>query len=367
MLYNWELDDWLDFKYDLSSITPLIYQFMESTGRVSRMVEGFSKRDKIETIIDMMVNEAMKTSEIEDEHLHEDSVRKSVMKNLGFEVDEKSIRDVRAIGMVEVMNQVRKDFNKRLTKQTLFNWHQAVMKGKEGEMKVGFWRKSKIPVQIISGPEYKRVVHFEAPPSVNVPKEMGRFIKWYNDSRKTMAIPLVRSAMAHLYFESIHPFQDGNGRIGRALSEKAISQDMGYPVLLNLSKTIQENRKQYYDYLKRAQRTNEITEWMHYFIKTIHLSQMETKHSIEFTLKKTKFFDLWKNQLNDRQTKVINRIFKEGPKGFKGGMNIRKYMGITKTSRAAAKRDLQDLNRKGILMMQRGGRSTHYLLQLEQL
>ncbi len=152
MLYNWELDDWPDFKYDLSSINSLIYQFIESTGRISGMVEGFSKRDKIETIIDMMVNEAMKTSEIEDEHLHEDSVRKSVMKNLGFEVDEKSIRDVRAIGMVEVMNQVRKDFNKRLTKQTLFNWHQAVMKGQEGEMKVGFWRKSKISMQIISGP-----------------------------------------------------------------------------------------------------------------------------------------------------------------------------------------------------------------------
>jgi Fic family protein len=219
-------------------------------------------------------------------------------------------------------------------------------------------------MQVVSGPIGKETVHYEAPPSSIVSAEMQRFIQWFNDTGKGAALeiskPAIRSAIAHLYFETIHPFEDGNGRIGRAISEKALSQGLGQPVLLSLSKTIEANKADYYQALKAAQRSNEITPWIRYFVGVVLAAQKEAEEQIDFTLKKAKFFDRYDAQLNDRQLRVLRRMLEEGPKGFDGGMSAKKYVAITKTSKATATRDLQDLADKGALVAVGGGRSTRY-------
>lgn len=172
----------------------------------------------------------------------------------------------------------------------------------------------------------------------------------------------VRSAIAHLYFESIHPFEDGNGRIGRALSEKALSQGLGHPVLLSLSKTIEANKKKYYDALKTAQCFNEVTRWITYFVHTVLEAQHDAEKQIDFVLKKTRFFDRYADQLDERQLKALRRMLEEGPQGFAGGINAGKYIEITGVSKATATRDLQYLQDIGILQRIGAGHSARYEL-----
>lgn len=219
-------------------------------------------------------------------------------------------------------------------------------------------------MQVISSRMAEPVVHFEAPSSSRVPDEMQGFIRWFNSSRNQIPHGPVRSALAHLYFESIYPFEDGNGRIGRALSEKALSEGLGRPVLLSLSRAIEANRDAYYDALKQAQRSNEVSKWIRCFIRTILEAQTLTETLVEFVLKKTQFFDRFRDTLNERQAKVIGRILQAGPGGFEGGMNARKYKNLTQVSKATATRDLQDLVVKGAFLPVGSGRSARYEVNL---
>jgi len=201
-----------------------------------------------------------------------------------------------------------------------------------------------------------------------VPSEMERFIGWFNDTapgeaREIKKAP-VRSAIAHLYFESIHPFEDGNGRIGRAIAEKALSQTIGRPVLLSLSQTIEADKKSYYFFLEASQRSNEITGWVKYFVSTILTAQIQAKKSIDFTLKKARFFDKHKDNLNERQLKAVRKMMEVYPEKFEGGMTAKKYVSITQASKATATRDLQILMDLEVLTIEGGGRSTHYFLNI---
>jgi Fic family protein len=170
--------------------------------------------------------------------------------------------------------------------------------------------------------------------------------------------------VAHLYFESIHPFEDGNGRIGRAIAEKALSQSLGRPVMLSLSKIIEGNKSAYYNALKEAQKSLEITGWINYFASVVLEAQRDAKAMVEFTLKKAQFFDRYKYQLNERQLKAINKMMQKGTEGFEGGMTAGKYISITKTSKATATRDLQQLHTIGVLIQEGAGRSVSYQLNL---
>ena len=241
------------------------------------------------------------------------------------------------------------------------------MEGSRG-VQIGKWRSHKEPMQVISGAAGKEKIHFEAPPSRQVSSEMDRFIAWFNEtapgSKKQIKNALVRSAIAHLYFESIHPFEDGNGRIGRAVAEKALSQTLKRPVLLSLSKTIEANKRQYYSALEKGQLSNHISPWIKYFTETTFLAQKQARQLIDFTLKKAKFFDHFKDQFNERQLKVLKRMFDAGPEGFEGGMRAAKYMILAKTTKATATRDLQHLSEIKALIMEGGGRSTRYVLNL---
>lgn len=367
MKYNWQKADWPNFKYSTEQVEELLYEFSERAGKINGILEGLPKKTKTEAIIELLVSEAIKTSEIEGEYLSRKDVMSSIKKNLGLKT-EVIFKDKTAEGISELMVDAQKTYKTDLNSQSLFHWHKLLMKGNKS-IKAGLWRTHKEPMQVVSGAMGKEKIHYEAPPSAKVPNEMELFINWFNDTgrerKKEIKKPIIRAAIAHLYFETIHPFEDGNGRIGRAISEKALSQFMGRPILLSLSKAMEGRKKEYYDALQLAQRSNEITSWINYFVHTTITAQKEAESLISFTLKKTKFFDKYENLLNPRQEKAIKRMLKSGPDGFEGGMNTRKYISLNRTSKATASRDLQDLFEKEILTRKGGGRSTSYFLNLK--
>jgi Fic family protein len=366
MTYNWQQKDWPKFSYDLSVVEDGLFAFAEATGLVSGILNTLPKEQQIEAIITTMVAEAMKTSAIEGEYLGRPDVLSSIRKNFGLHTATHA-KDKRAQGIGQLMVDVRKTYAATLTIEKLFAWHKMLMTGAKN-ISTGEWRTHKEPMQVISGSIGKEKIHFEAPPSSRVPKEMAAFIKWFNDTapggKKEIKKAPVRAAIAHLYFESIHPFEDGNGRIGRAIAEKAISQTLGRPVLLSLSKVIEADKNAYYTALKKAQRTNEISAWIKYFSDAVLTAQKQAKQLIEASLKKTKFFDRYKGELNERQLKLIKRMMDGEPEGFKGGINAAKYMSLVKVSKATATRDLQHLHEIGALTQEGGGRSTKYHLNI---
>lgn len=367
MKFNWQQKDWPEFKYNLGEVEGSLSKFIEETGYLSGMLNALPEGSQLEAVLNQMVSEAINTSEIEGEYLSRKDVMSSIRNKMGLNKPPAPVKDKMAQGIGQLMVDVRNTFAAPLTKQVLFSWHKMLL-NKSSSIPVGEWRKHKEPMQIISGAFGKEKIHFEAPPSSRIPGEMRKFILWFNDTapggkREIKKAPL-RSAIAHLYFESIHPFEDGNGRIGRAIAEKALSQTIGRPVLLSLSQTIDTDRKAYYAALENAQRNNEITAWVKYFVNVVLDAQIQAKKWIDFTLKKARFFDRFKNILNDRQLKVINRMADEGPKGFEGGMTARKYISITKTSKATATRDLRLLTEMGVLKEEGDGRNSHYLLNI---
>lgn len=369
MVYNWELPDWPDFSYHQSISENLHAGFLLKSGQIFGFLKGFPKHNQTELILEVMVEEAIKTSEIEGEFISRQDVLSSIRKNLGIHENQPLlVKDHRAKGIARLMIAVRSSYAEPLKKVDLFAWHEMLMEGNR-YVQAGKWRTDSSPMQVVSGPMGKEIVHFEAPPSDLVPGEMNRFIDWFNRTapgqEDAINNPMTRAGIAHLYFESIHPFEDGNGRIGRALAEKALHQGLGEPTLISLSNTIEKNKRAYYEALKKAQRSNEITNWLDYFAETVTQAQQAAERLIQFTLKKTKFFDEYRSRLNDRQIKAISRMLEEGPDGFEGGMSAKKYMAITKASKPTATRDLQELRDLGVLIPSGGGRSVSYSLELD--
>lgn len=366
MIYNWQLPEWPNFNYDLSKVEDRIFDFAQKVGKINGVINLLPEDKRENALIETMVIEALKTSEIEGEYFSREEIMFSIKRNLGLEGEFKTI-DKSAEGISELLVEVRKQISKPLSATMLFHWHDKLMKGTKG-IGVGCWRKGTQPMQVISGTIGKEKIHFEAPPSSIVAAEMKKFIQWFNDTAPTGSLDIkaapVRSAIAHLYFESIHPFEDGNGRIGRAISEKALAQGIGMPNTLSLSRTIEQDKKSYYLALKEAQQNNDLTNWISYFVNLILTSQEHTEEQIEFILKRSRFYTKHEGSLNHRQQKVILKILEAGPTGFEGGMSAKKYMSICKTSKATATRDLQDLVEKKIFKPIGGGRSVRYDLIL---
>ncbi len=367
--YNWQQPDWPNFRYDLKAFQPDLYRYAEATGRLAGSFPHLPPDLQEQATLELMVAEAIKTSAIEGEYLEREDVMSSIRNNLNLNNPPVIVKDARAQGIARMMIDVRRSFQEALTNDKLFDWHRMLLSTGErvSKITIGAWRTHEGPMQVISGWPGKIKVHFEAPASKDVPHEMTRFIAWFNRTTPGQSEAIVpgpvRAAVAHIYFESIHPFEDGNGRIGRALAEKALSQDLGRPALISLSQLIDAQKKQYYEALKQAQETNEITSWVGYFIRTVLDAEQAAERLIEFTLGKAKFFDRFKPMMNDRQQKVVTRMLKEGPDGFKGGINATKYMRIAHCSKATATRDLAELREKDVLKQQpAGGRSTSYTL-----
>ena len=363
MQYNWQQSDWPNFTYDLAGIEGELIAFADQAGQITGTLKGLSETDQIEAMVESMLTEAMKTSQIEGEYLRREDVISSIRNQLGLNDPLQPVGDRASEGAAELMIAVRDTWKEPLTEAMLFSWHKVLLKGSHG-IALGRWRTHQEPMQVVSNPYGKAKVHFEAPPSGRVPREMERFVNWFNLSQAKIIHAPVRSAIAHLYFESIHPFEDGNGRIGRALSEKAIFQSLGRPAILSMSHVLERNKKKYYDALEKAQGSNQITDWIRYFTEMLSQAQDYTEKQIDFVLRKARFFDHFSNELIDRQLRVVGRMLEEGPEGFEGGMNARKYCGLTRVSKATATRDLQDLVTKGALRPIGAGRSARYELRL---
>ena len=367
MTYNWQHQNWPNFQYDLETLLSLFLEFSLEWAELSGMEKGLSTDLEEETVINIMVSEAIKSSAIEGEFYSREDVMSSIKNKLGLNKTPARIKDRYSAGIAELMVEVRTSFQEPLSTEMLKNWHKILFAHAKNLL-VGNWREGKEPMQVVSGSIGREIVHFEVPPSDLVSNEMELMVNWYNQANfpqiNAIGSALLKSAIVHLYFESIHPFEDGNGRIGRALAEKALSQSLGKPVLMSISKIIEADKHAYYQALKDAQRGLDITDWITYFIKVIITAQRDSKALVEFLLGKVKYFDKYKNYMDDRHIKVIETMFEAGPEGFQGGMSAKKYMSITQVSKATATRDLQYLHENGLLIQSGAGRSVRYALNL---
>lgn len=366
MKWNWQQPDWPRFTYDPAALTAAEDRFLRQSGEFLGSVRHLGEDDRDLLKVELLRDEALKTSEIEGEILDRASVQSSLLREFGLAAPAMRVKAAER-GIAEMMVDLYRTFAAPLTEEALFGWHRMLMGGDRTIEVVGGYRRHADAMQVVSGPTHKRTVHFEAPPSHRVGRETKAFIKWYNSSVPGDRAPLpalARSGIAHLHFVSIHPFEDGNGRIGRALSEKVLAQSLGQPSLLALADTIERRRRAYYEALERANKSNDVADWLAYFADTVLDAQVTTIRRVEFYIAKSRYYDRLRDHLNARQAKVIARMFREGVDGFLGGLSAENYIGITRTSRATATRDLQDLVRKGALTRQGEFRHTRYALNL---
>ena len=345
MKWNWQTSDWPEFRYDRAALTTAEERFLLSSGKILGVVEHFKPGEREQLRVDFLSEEAMKTSAIEGEMLDRQSVQSSLRRQLGLAPDSYPTLP-REQGVAEMMVDVYSTYAEPLTHETLFRWHDKLLSHDRSLEMIGAYRQHSDAMQIVSGRLDRPTVHFEAPPSDQVPKHMEDYVAWFNKTAPGGAEPLPplsRAGLCHLYFESVHPFEDGNGRLGRALAEKSLAQNIGQPSLIALAFTIERERKAYYDQLERHQKTLDVTPWLQWFGEIVLQAQTATLDRVGFFITKAHFYDLYRDQLNDRQAKSIARMFKEGPGGFKGGLSAENYISITGTSRATATRDLQEL------------------------
>ncbi len=298
-----------------------------------------------------MSNEAITTSEIEGEILNRGSVQSSIRRQLGLDSDRRKVQPAEQ-GIGEMMVDLYRNFAAPLDHATLFGWHRMITSGRSDLRAIGRYRAHAEPMQVVSGRTYRPKVHFEAPPSDRVKAEMTRFIAWFNRTAPGGPAPLpvlTRAGVAHLYFESIHPFEDGNGRVGRAVAEKVVAQSLGRPSLTAIAATILANRSAYYNALEAANKENEITDWLAWFAGIGLEAQRRTLAQVEFLIDKARLLDRLRDKLNPRQLAVLLRMLREGPEGFKGGLSAGNYTAIAKTSAATATRDLVEMVELGAL------------------
>ncbi len=318
--------------------------------------------------IDLMLSEAIKTSAIEGEDLDRESVRSSLLSLMTSDsIPDNS--DQKAAGAAMLLVDVRKSWHTSLTHDLLGKWQSmAVPELRYTPVLRGAYRNDPSATQIVSGPYGREKVHYEAPPATQVPGEMTRFIGWYNQTiplnRDTKIPGIARAGIAHLWFEVIHPFDDGNGRVGRAIADHALSQYLGYPTTACLATAIEGDKKSYYLQLEKASRGNlEVNAWLDYFADQVIKAQEIAREEVDFVLAKVRFYEAHGDQLNDRQARMVSRVFAEGRKGFEGGITTKKYEAITKCPNRTASRDLSDLVAKGIIIpLPGGGRTTRYEL-----
>lgn len=366
MTWNWQQPDWPNFTWNRTRLEKAEQQFLLRGGVLVGTVKHLPEDDRQQLTVEAMSTEAITTSEIEGEILDRASVQSSIRKQLGLSVEERKVRPAEQ-GIAEMTVDLYRSFSEPLSEEMLFRWHKMIVSGRRDLKQVGGFRTGTEPMQIVSGRVPEPRVHFEAPPSSRVPSEMSRFFLWFTQTNVGAERPLpalTRAAVAHLYFESIHPFEDGNGRIGRAISEKSLAESLGEPTLIALAGTILLRRKNYYEALEAANKGNEITNWITWFAAIVIEAQRRTTALAEFLIDKTKLLDRLKGELNERQTKALLRMFREGPEGFQGGLSAGKYTTITGASPATTTRDLSDLVSKGALMREGELRHARYRLNI---
>lgn len=367
MKWNWQEENWPHFSWDSKKLARAEMLFAEGAGLIAGITRHLDPNNQEKFTIEVMSREAIGTSAIEGEYLNRESVQSSIRRQLGLSTNSFKVTPAEK-GIAEMMVDLYHCIVAPLDHETLFRWHRMILGGRHDLKDMGCYRSHADPMQIVSGPDYAQKIHYEAPPSSQMTKEMNQFIEWFNQTQPGGITPITtvtRAALAHLWFESIHPFEDGNGRIGRAISEKALAQGMSLPVLTALAGTLHKRRKEYYHALEMASRGLEITDWLLWFGSAVIESQRRGQAQVEFLLGKTRLLDKIRDQLNPRQEKAILRMFQEGMEGFKGGLSAKNYASITGAVPATTTRDLVDLVEKDVLYRTGELKSTRYHLTVE--
>lgn len=311
-----------------------------------------------------LTEDVLKTSEIEGQQLSAESVRSSIARRLGVDIGALAPIDRHAEGVVEMVLDATLKCELPLTRERLFSWHGALFPtGYAGlsRIRVGTWRDDAGgPMQVVSGSVERRRVHFEAPPAERLATEMSRFFEWINTPGAIP--PLIKAGLGHLWFVTLHPFDDGNGRIARAIGDLLLARADGSPQrFYSLSAQIQRERKAYYDILETTQKGGmDVTEWLAWFLESLHRAVGQAQHTLDAVLTKARFWHRWASlPLNERQVKLLNRLLD----GFDGKLTSSKWAAIAKCSPDTALRDINDLLAHGVLCkMDGGGRSTGYML-----
>lgn len=359
MMWNWQKPDWPNLIWDPEPLAPLEAEFLKRAGRLSGIWQHLTEDDGVNARVILLTDEAMRSSAIEGEMLDRSSVQSSVRRAFGLQA-ERSSRPAEA-GIAALVADMHQNWKSALTAEMLFDWHRLICAGRNDLTDLGRWRGQGDPMQVISGPYQKPKVHFEAPPVGDVSEMMQAFICWFND---TDLPPLSRAALAHLWFVCVHPFEDGNGRIGRALSDKALAQGFGGANLAALSTRIESTRRAYYDALERNNKSLEVQGWMEWFAQTVLEAQDWSERVVLMLLEKARLFDRLRGQLNDRQERVLLRMFDAGPEGFVGGLSAHNYITLTAASPATARRDLGELVSLDALTRTGERKGTRYWLKV---
>jgi Fic family protein len=366
MAWTWQRPDWPNFSWTPARLARAEEQFLIGGGVFVGSVSHLDVADKDQLIVESLSVEAITTSEIEGEILDRASVQSSIRRQLGLSTDHGRIGAVEQ-GIAEVMVDLHRSFGEPLSDEMLLVWHRMLTGGRRDLRDIGRYRRHAEPMQVVSGPIHAPKVHFEAPPSIAVQGEMDGFIEWFNRTAPDGTDPLptlTRAGIAHFYFVCIHPFEDGNGRIGRAIAEKVLAQSLGRPTLTALGATILTRRKDYYDALERNDTENDLTDWLGWFAAVVIEAQRRTMALVEFLIDKTRLLDRFDGQLNGRQKKALLRVLREGPDGFEGGLSAGNYIAITGASMSTATRDLGDMVAKDILVRVGERRHARYYVNI---
>lgn len=363
-IYIWQQNDWPNFTWDDTRLSYKLGKVRALQGRIVGKMSALGFDLRTNAMLDTLTAEITKSSEIEGEILNSDQVRSSVARHLGIETEGLPEADRYVEGVVQLMMDATQSYMQPLTEERLFNWHAALFPtGRSGAYKitVADWRQGGEPMQVISGAMGKEKVHYQAPGSDDIPLQMEMFLAWANDIQRID--PVLKAAMAHLWFITIHPFDDGNGRIARTITELFLARADEMPHrYYSMSAEIRKQRNAYYEALEKAQKGGlDITDWMEWFLDCLETALHDAEKTISTVLHKAAFWDKHRVPMNDRQIRMVNLLWD----GFNGKLTSSKWGKISKCSPDTALRDIQDLIAKGVLRKtDEGGRSTNYELAL---
>lgn len=364
MHYIWQNDDWPHLTWDAAKLLPQAARASRAQGRLLGKMEGLGfEALKDEAHLNAMTDDVVKSSDIEGEQLPQDQVRSSIARQLGMKHVKNLVPSSRGVdGIVELMTDATVNYSVPLTNKRLFNWHELLFPtGRSGLTTIikGAFREG--PMQVVSGPIGKEKVHYEAPPAARLKSEMEQFLEWFRISDQGRD-PLLTAGMAHFWFITIHPFDDGNGRIARAIADMALARgEQSARRYYSMSKQIRTERSDYYDTLERCQRGScDITRWQEWFLSCLQRAIDSADQTVDSVLQKARFWQRFAEvPLNERQTRVLNRLLD----GFEGKLTTSKWAKLTKSSHDTALRDIKHLIEHGALEQQPGGgRSTSYAL-----
>lgn len=363
-MYIHEQKKWPDFEWDGGALAQSLTDVRHQQGRLLGRMEALGFPQREEATLRALTQDVLKSSEIEGEKLPYESVRSSIARRLGVDVGTAHRAERSVEGIVEIMVDATRNYERALTKERLTGWHAALFPTARSGMKriaVGRWRlRSSDPMQVVSGPYGREKIHYEAPSADRLNSEMARFLKWAN--AKSATDPVLKSAVAHFWFVTVHPFEDGNGRIGRAIADMMLARSEGSPQrFYSMSAQIERERNSYYDVLERCQKGSlDITPWMSWFLDCLRRAIDASEVTLGAVLTKAKFWKIHEAAaFNDRQKDLINRLLD----GFDGKLTSSKWAKIAKCSQDTALRDIADLlDRKILVKEEAGGRSTHYRL-----